>query len=65
MDDYESLSHGKWECKYHVVFIPKYRRKSLYGELRLESISERSSASLRCKRRVESKKGISWRITST
>jgi putative transposase len=30
----ESLSHSKWECKYHVVFIPKYRRKTLYGELR-------------------------------
>ena len=34
MDDYESLSHTKWECKYHVVFIPKYRRRVLYGELR-------------------------------
>jgi putative transposase len=34
MDDLESLSHSKWECKYHVVFIPKYRRKVLYGELR-------------------------------
>ena len=34
MDDYQSLSHGKWECKYHVVFIPKYRRKALYGEVR-------------------------------
>jgi putative transposase len=34
MDDFESLSHSKWECKYHVVFIPKYRRKTLYGELR-------------------------------
>ena len=34
MDNYESLSHSKWECKYHVVFIPKYRRKTLYGELR-------------------------------
>ena len=34
MDDYGSLSHSKWECKYHVVFIPKYRRKALYGELR-------------------------------
>ncbi len=34
MDDYERLSHTKWECKYHVVFIPKYRRKVLYGELR-------------------------------
>src|SRR5260370_40423107 len=34
MDEYESLSHSKWECKYHVVFIPKCRRKPLYGELR-------------------------------
>ena len=34
MDDYESLSHSKWECKYHVVFIPKCRRKTLYEELR-------------------------------
>ena len=34
MDEYESLSHSKWECKYHVVFIPKCRRKVLYGQLR-------------------------------
>ena len=34
MDDYETLSHSKWDCKYHVVFIPKCRRKTLYGELR-------------------------------
>ena len=34
MDKAESLSHTRWECKYHVVFIPKYRRKALYGELR-------------------------------
>ena len=34
MDRSESLSHTKWECKYHVVFIPKYRRKTLYTELR-------------------------------
>ena len=27
MIDYETLNHSKWECKYHVVFIPKYRRK--------------------------------------
>ena len=32
MDDYESLSHSKWECKYHVVFIPKCRRKTLRRE---------------------------------
>ena len=34
MRDVQSLSHSKWECKYHVVFIPKCRRKELYGELR-------------------------------
>ena len=33
MDKTESLNHSKWECKYHVVFIPKGRRKVLYGEL--------------------------------
>ncbi len=31
---YKSLSHSKWDCKYHVVFIPKYRKKKLFGELR-------------------------------
>ncbi len=36
MDDYESLNHSVWTCKYHIVFIPKYRRKSLYGEIRRE-----------------------------
>ena len=34
MDEYESLNHTKWDCKYHVVFIPKWRRKALYVELR-------------------------------
>ena len=34
MDEHESLTHTKWDCKYHVVFIPKYRRKVLYGQLR-------------------------------
>jgi putative transposase len=34
MDEYESLSHTKWECKYHVVFIPKCRRRVLYEQLR-------------------------------
>src|SRR5438128_2635276 len=32
--EYERFNHAKWECKYHVVFIPKYRRKALYTELR-------------------------------
>jgi putative transposase len=34
MKDIGSLSHTKWECKYHVVFIPKYRRKAMYQEIR-------------------------------
>ena len=34
MHEWESLSHVWWECKYHVVIIPKYRRKVLYGHLR-------------------------------
>ena len=32
--DNESLSHTKWNCKYHVVFAPKYRRKIIYGKLK-------------------------------
>ena len=34
MYDVQSLSHTSWDCKYHVVWIPKYRRKVLYGQLR-------------------------------
>ena len=34
MDEAENLSHTKWQCKYHVVFIPKCRRKTLYRHLR-------------------------------
>ena len=34
MNEYESLSHTTWNCKYHVVSIPKCRRKTLYLELR-------------------------------
>ena len=30
MDEYETLNHTTWDCKYHIVFIPKYRRKVLY-----------------------------------
>ena len=36
MQTYESLKHTSWECKYHVVFIPKCRCKALYGQLRRE-----------------------------
>jgi putative transposase len=34
MQDFESLAHVRWDCKYHVVFIPKYRRKVMYGRMR-------------------------------
>ena len=34
MDRWESLSHTAWDCKYHVIFIPKCRRRTLYGQLR-------------------------------
>lgn len=32
--DESSLSHTRWDCKYHVVFAPKFRRKEIYGKLR-------------------------------
>lgn len=34
MSEYQSLSHSKWDCKYHVIFIPKRRRKAIYGNIR-------------------------------
>ena len=34
MHEWQSLSHVRWECKYHVVILPKYRRKVFYGRLR-------------------------------
>ena len=33
-NDYRSLAHSRWDCKYHVVFVPKRRRRQLYGEIR-------------------------------
>lgn len=35
-NDDNSLSHTRWNCKYHIVFIPKYRRKEIYGKLRAD-----------------------------
>jgi len=34
LKDWLSMAHEEWECKYHVVFIPRYRKKVLYGKLR-------------------------------
>ena len=54
MDESESLSHAKWECKYHLVFIPKCRRKTLYEELRrhlgevFRSLAERNYSGCTC-----------------
>ena len=36
MRQVNSLNHTRWECKYHIVFIPKYRRKTLFGQIRRE-----------------------------
>ena len=44
--DMNSLSHSQWECKYHVVFVPKFRRKVIYGQLKLAHI-----LSMLCKRK--------------
>ncbi len=44
--DMNSLSHSKWECKYHVVFVPKFRRKVIYGQLKPAHI-----LSMLCKRK--------------
>lgn len=36
MKDVQSLAHSKWNCKYHIVFAPKYRRQVIYGEVKKE-----------------------------
>ena len=36
MEDTKSLAHTKWNCKYHIVFAPKYRRKAIFGQLKVE-----------------------------
>jgi putative transposase len=36
MEDTKSLAHTKWNCKYHIVFAPKFRRKAIFGELKVE-----------------------------
>jgi putative transposase len=51
MDDSESLKHTRWECKYHVVFIPKCRRQVLYEKLRkhLGEVFHRLAGQKECK----------------
>ena len=38
MQEYQSLNHTKWDCKYHVVWIPKYRKKTLYGSMKKQLV---------------------------
>ena len=59
---YQSLTHSKWDCKYHVVFVPKRRRKAIFGQTRRQlgpifhALARRS---------VRSWRGISCRTTYT
>ena len=46
--DMSSLSHSKWECKYHIVFAPKFRRKVIYGQLKSDIAN---ILSMLCKRK--------------
>ena len=46
--DMNSLSHSKWECKYHIVFAPKFRRKVIYGKLKIDIAN---ILSMLCKRK--------------
>ncbi|CAM3702824.1 Transposase IS200 like protein [Vibrio aquimaris] len=53
MRDYKSLSHSRWDCKYHVVFIPKKRQKMIYGAIRkhlgstLHELAKRKGVTIR------------------
>ena len=51
MEDYQKMSHTTWQCKYHIIFIPKYRRKKLYGVVRkdLGEVFHRLACQKECK----------------
>jgi hypothetical protein len=50
MKDWKSLSHVKWECKYHIVIVLKYRHKTIYGKIR-----KKIAGIIRCKRKRQSR----------
>jgi len=52
--DHNRLNHATWECKYHVVFTPKYRKKLLFGQIRRQLGSVSSPGA----RNARSRKGI-------
>ena len=53
--DMNSLSHTKWECKYHIVFAPKFRRKVAYGQIKQDIANILSTL---CKRSFKSSSGV-------
>ena len=55
MTQLQSLAHTKWVCKYHLVWIPKYRKKKLFGDLRRSWV--RCCENWRNSERVKSKRG--------
>ena len=56
MNDINSLAHTKWNCKYHIVFAPKYRRKVFYQEKR-EAVGKNSKAAVRMEGSTHSRSG--------
>ncbi len=50
--EYQRLSHTTWDCKYHIVFIPKYRQKKLYGSLKKDLRDEFHKLSIRKECRI-------------
>jgi REP element-mobilizing transposase RayT len=61
--EWQSLSHVRWYCRYHVVFVPKYRKKSIFGQLRkgIGNVLRQL-----CEQRVWNWwRGTPWRITCT
>ena len=58
MQTYETLKYTTWDCKDHVVFIPKYRRKTLYAQLRRDFVLVRYSGIWPSQRNAQWKRGI-------
>lgn len=73
MHEWESLSHVRWDCKYHIVIVPKYRQNVLYGKLKrdlgeilrdlcrqkgVDLLELKSRAVLPCEKVAENKKAV-------
>ena len=46
-DDINSLAHSKWNCKYHIVFAPKYRRMAIYGQIIVGKLNDSNKSNWR------------------